>query len=490
MADVGADIFRLITLGMYSNPLAMYREYIQNSADSFAHAGSQGGLVEIRLNRPESAVTIFDNGPGLSPDEALKALVPIAKSQKQRELHRGFRGIGRLSGLAYADSVTFLTRSKLGEPVTAIAWDGAKINNALHESSPTWDAISEGITVGEAKDQRRPEHFFEVRIKGIARHAASTLLNAKKVRDYIGEVCPVPMSDNFPYSAEVEELFGQLAPPMTLRVEFDEDTEPITRPHQDGICFSHEKNDRFDPFEPIIVPAFDGSRAAAAGWVLHSSYLGAIPKRLSIRGIRARAGNIQVGDEAVFDHLFPEDRFNRWCVGEVHILDTGIVPNGRRDYFEQGPRLRHLENHLGAICRKIAERCRRNSKERNRLRRLESLLIEIQDACELARSGYLAAEDAMAMIEQMLTRVRRTQAGFRDGDEGLSAAMCALEAAEQRLSGFKIEAGKVATEKINDTATLQGVFRALMSVSKSPTDARETIGAVLKELERDRASTC
>ncbi|MCY4166381.1 MAG: ATP-binding protein [Gammaproteobacteria bacterium] len=488
MADVGADIFQLITLGMYSNPLAMYREYLQNSADSFTHASSQGGLVEIRLNRPESAITIFDNGPGLSPDEAVRALVPIAKSQKRSELHRGFRGIGRLSGLAYADSVTFLTRSKPSEPVTAIAWDGARINEALHGSPPTWDAISEGITIEEAIGQERPEHFFEVRIKGIARHAASTLLNAKKVRDYIGEVCTVPLSNSFPYSEKVEELFRPFAPPMTLRVEFSGAPEPITRPHQDRICFSHEKHDRFNQFEPIIVPAFEGSRAAAAGWVLHSSYLGAIPKHLSIRGIRARVGNIQVGDEAVFDHLFPEERFNRWCVGEVHILDTGIVPNGRRDYFEQGPRLRHLENHLGAICRKIADRCRRNSKERNRLRRLESLLTEIQDACELASSGYLAAEDAIAMIEQMLARVRRTQATFSGSDGGVSAAIYALEAAEKRLSGFKFEARKIPAGKIENTDTLQGVFRALMSVSKSPTEARETIGAVLKELERDRAA--
>jgi len=276
---------------------------------------------------------------------------------------------------------------------------------------------------------------------------------------------------------------------MTLRIEIDEDSSPVTRPHRDGIFFSHEKHDRFKGFEPIIVPAFDNSGAAAAGWVLHSSYLGAIPKQLGIRGLRARVGNIQIGDEAVFEHLFPEERFNRWCVGELHIFDTGIVPNGRRDYFEPGPRLRHLENHLGAICRKIADRCRQNSKKRNRLRRLENLLAEIQDACELARSGYLAAEDAMAMIEQMLQRVRRTQASFSDSDGGLSAAICALEAAEQRLSEFKIEARKAPEEKLEDKATLQGVFRALMSVSKSPTDARETIDAVLKELELDQAST-
>ena len=34
---------------------------------------------------------------------------------------------------------------------------------------------------------------------------------------------------------------------------------------------------------------------------------------------------------------FTEERFNRWCVGELHILDSRIVPNARLDYFSQDP---------------------------------------------------------------------------------------------------------------------------------------------------------
>ena len=97
-------------------------------------------------------------------------------------------------------------------------------------------------------------------------------------------------------------------------------------------------------------------------------------KRLGIRGIRARAGNIQIGDENVFEHLFPEERFNRWCVGEIHIMDSRIVPNGRRDYFEPGPHTRNLENQMAAVARRISARCRTASTARNKEYKFQAAL--------------------------------------------------------------------------------------------------------------------
>ena len=92
---------------------------------------------------------------------------------------------------------------------------------------------------------------------------------------------------------------------------------------------------------------------AAVAWLARTPYTGSIPARLGVRGLRARVGNMQIGTDRIFEHLFEEPRFNGWCVGEVHILDSRIVPNGRRDYFEPSPHLRNLENQLGAIAQTL-----------------------------------------------------------------------------------------------------------------------------------------
>ena len=51
---------------------------------------------------------------------------PSPGAKNGRETDRGFRGIGRLSGLAFAESVAFLTRAEGKQPVTRIVWDGPK----------------------------------------------------------------------------------------------------------------------------------------------------------------------------------------------------------------------------------------------------------------------------------------------------------------------------------------------------------------------------
>ena len=56
-----------------------------------------------------------------------------------------------------------------------------------------------------------PEHFFRVEIDGVSRHAAGVLLNREAVRGYISEVCPVPLSPDFPFFKEIHAIFPAAA---------------------------------------------------------------------------------------------------------------------------------------------------------------------------------------------------------------------------------------------------------------------------------------
>ena len=85
-----------------------------------------------------------------------------------------------------------------------------------------------------------------------------------------------------------------------------------------------------------------------------------------VKGFRTRAGNIQVGDENILSEIFTEKRFNSWAVGEAHILDKKIQPNGRRDNFGQSSSYSNLLNHLTLQAKKVSQLCREFSSERNR----------------------------------------------------------------------------------------------------------------------------
>ena len=202
---------------------------------------------------------------------------------------------------------------------------------------------------------------------------------------------------------------------FTIEVLLEGDPYPVERPHGEAIRLSANKVAEFTEFQAIRIPSADGNGDAAVGWVAHSSYLGAIPKEQRIRGIRARLGNIQIGGEAVFDSLYTEDRFNRWCVGELHILDSRIIPNAKRDYFQPGFHLRHLENRLAPVLREISTRCRRESTTRNRDKKAISAVCNIENLHSLAASGYLTDEDSTDLVREAFRKVQEVRKNLRNG---------------------------------------------------------------------------
>lgn len=479
---VGSDIIGLITVGMYDHPLSIYREYIQNAADAISSStGICEGRVEINIDPRRLRIKIRDNGPGLSHREAVRALLPIGRSEKQRGTDRGFRGIGRLSGLAFAQSVAFLTRSQPDQPVTRIVWDGSILRNHSLDKADTDRVIRNSVNIETLPGSEYPDHFFEAQIVRVARHAAGWLLNRDAVRSFISEVCPVPMPRSFPFASAIDNLFSDVEPPLMLNVFLEDELVPITRQYGKTIRFSDDREDQFREFEEFHIPSLGGNGPTAVGWISHSSYLGAIPKKAGIRGLRVRAGNIQIGNERILDHLFPEDRFNRWCVGEIHVTDPQIVPNARRDYFEPGPHVRNFENRLGAVIRSIATRCRKASAARNRQRKLLTALCEIDDTYNLAISGYLSPDDSRALVENALNRMQHIRANLGSMNNHAKACIEKLTALEEKLSKFQVASCHTPFGDMPkvEVSTYWRIFQALASVSRSPGAAKEVIEAVL-----------
>ena len=479
----GAGLLGLVTTGMYDTPLSMYREYIQNAADAVAGSGLPGrARVDITIDVSEHRIRIRDNGPGLSQEEARERLMPIGRSDKTLGVDRGFRGVGRLAGLAFAKTVSFTTRAREDQAVTRITWHSDRLPKLTSTESELEEAIYDCVDEDILPGSDYPEHFFEVEIGDVARHSAGPLLNLDAVRDYIGEVCPVPMSTRFRYAEEAERLFDGAEPPLTLEVTLEGDPAPIERPYGESIRLSASKEAEFTDFQVVRLPSVDGNGDAVLGWIAHSPYLGAIPREQRVRGIRARMGNIQIGDEAVFDDLFTEERFNRWCVGELHILDSRIVPNARRDYFEPGPHLRNLENQLTPVLRDISARCRRESTVRNRARKALSSLCSIEDLYALATTGYLTPEDSAGLVKEALWEVEEVSKsiGKCNLDNG---TLERLNDVTDKLNSFSVdtEMQRFGDMPQSEVAVCQRIFGALATLAPSPGSAREMIEMVLAE---------
>lgn len=479
---VGPSILGLVTSGIYGDPLAIYREYIQNAVDELSRMDGVEGQVEITIDRRQNRVSICDNGPGLTYQECLEDLVPIAQSKKCLGRDRGFRGIGRLSGLAFAETVTFLTRASARDSVTRVVWSKTSLADRMSPVQATQQGFQDWVIVETLDDRNYPDRFFRVELDGVSRHSAGVLLNREAVRGYISEVCPVPLAPVFPFWKEAQEIFPPQRSPYSLRVTLEGEERPIHRQYTSGIALAGNKEDHFQDFEEVHVPSIDGKGDAAVGWIAHSSYFGAIPKGNRIRGIRARVGNIQVGDERVFDHLFEEERFNRWCVGELHILDYRIIPNGRRDYFERTPHLRNLENHLAPVFRNITAKCREASSSRNKEKRLMSVIADLEDLYELATSGCLTPGDAQALVERGLQQAENAHHKMAPAEIG-NGSTDGLGSVQGKLLNFQSNGISFPLPNLTseEVGLFQRVFGAVAATAPSARVASEIINAILRE---------
>jgi hypothetical protein len=361
---IGKDLLELVSSAMYVEPLTAYREYMQNAADAIDQARLLGvlgedepGRVDVTLDQCERTVRIRDNGTAVRHDEMVDRLLALGGSSKRGTAARGFRGVGRLAALGYAQYLTFRSRAQGEDVVTEVTWDGRRLRQALGDSDAgdLPSVVAKVVDVRKTPAGESPERFFEVEIGKIVRQRGDRLLDPEAVRSYLAQVAPVPFSQGFRHAATITDALRAVGPLGELEVTLNGDG-PITRPHRDTVDLGSAITEISD-LKLLEIPGMDGGLAAIA-WFAHHDYRGALPSAALVKGARVRVGNIQVGDHTILERIFPENRFNSWTIGEVHIFDSRIVPNGRRDEFEPNTHYANLVNQLSPMGREIARRCR------------------------------------------------------------------------------------------------------------------------------------
>jgi hypothetical protein len=495
---VGKDVLELLSTSMYIDPMSIYREYIQNAADAIDEARSNHilaqstpGKVDIYIDEANRRVRIRDNGNGVEHDAFETRLTAFGASKKRGSGARGFRGVGRLAGIGYCQVLVFRSRATGESRVNELRWDCRKIKSILR--SPEFKGELSDL-VGQVVSRRRidgrgwPEHFFEVELQGVVRHRNDTLLNRVAIQDYLAQTSPVGFSPTFGFGDRIVSEFGSHDVLKHVDIHI-EGTKQIYRPHENSFEITCNLKDTFSEVEFIRIPAVDGG-IGALGWILHHGYKGAIPEGTRFRGLRMRVGNIQVGDSGLLSELFTEPRFNAWSVGEVHVLDARVIPNGRRDQFEQSVHYLNILNHLAPIAREISLRCRRSSMRRNWVRQFErykatareKLAIVKQASLSLRRRSELL-DEVRAIIAQMQQIANKPMLQM-EVVRKLNPALCKLRS--QLLQSMKKArrtsalAGLTRTEK----RIYEEVFSLIYSSSQNQTAAKALIDRILNQIEQ------
>ena len=370
----GMFLLENLTSGMYNEPLSVYREYIQNAVDSIdliSHKRRRSLMkVNIIVDPLDRRITIRDNGAGIPADIAQEVLSSIGSSDKTGKGLRGFRGIGRLGGIAFSDKVVFRTKAK-GEKVESIQeWDGKKLRTLLSDPRKTSltlrDLFYRLTTFSQKNTKQAKGSYFEVTLREVSSFR-NYIFDIERIRHYLSQVAPVPFNPaEFSYCGEIDAyLSANLS--QYGRYDITLNGEAIYKPYGDFVKITKGGTDYIDSVKFFEIK-LDEDVAVGYGWYgERRDLLGSIRKGEACSGIRVRVGNILLGDAHLIDSCFREQRFNSYVIGEVHVNSPLLIPNSRRDNFvdnESKTRFYNaIEREIGLpISKEIRVRSRLSSK--------------------------------------------------------------------------------------------------------------------------------
>ena len=501
IVQVGKYTLESLTTGMYSDPKIVYREYIQNSVDSLEHAVSlgmleqQGMRIDIIVNADESYISIKDNGTGISAAEAAQTLMNVGSSKKRNANNRGFRGIGRLGGMSYCNTLVFTTSAENEKVKTVVSFDCKKLRHLLvpgEYEDMSLSAVLEEITTIETFPEKEEKHYLCVEMVDV--NGFSDLLDIDAARSYISQVAPLPyQSRHFIYTSQLKSYLsdnGYIVEEFPIFVgENESDLEPVYKPNKSRFRSDRGKRtvDEISSMKYFNVTV-DGE-LYALGWYGNCGWYGFLSEK-EISGFRVRKGNILIGDSHTMNAIFKEARFNGWTQGEIFIVTDKLIPNARRDDFEQNDAYyKFMEALSNSVGTEIARTIREASLTRNNpnARALREIERKIGEASTAVAEGFNSTVDKEKMVTA-LTESAASLAGLRVSEDLTSKKkelQEKIEAAIEEVSeskNFKINQINSGIDK--KSKQVLKVVSDILSRKLAKVLVDEIIEDIVKELNR------
>lgn len=358
--NVGARILSIITESLYDKPVVVFREYVQNSVDSFQKAEKKSELshLSIRMWQKKDDLFFLDNGKGVERELFERKMIRIARSRKKRTVNVGYKGIGRLSGVPYCDMLVFINiLSYKDKKYQKYSIDGVRftelknddkfndmdIEDLMNEIGSFEDNPSEATVNGVNKLLLPYEEMFALQDTGFLvilkslRPILKKTINDDGFLEELGWLLPVKFKDEL-YKAKEPNVFKYLSEPgedgitpaKAYSITYNE--TPIERPIGKNDLRNYECICNFEKYAVGVHSFFDNRIS--------------ISKGNKFSGIRVYIDNILLCDENELLPILHKYGLIGYTVNElmqtvkglgvmIYITDkNNISSNARRTFIE------------------------------------------------------------------------------------------------------------------------------------------------------------
>ena len=408
-AVIGKNVIESLTFGMYEDARTVYREYIQNSADQIDIAVEKGqlesinkGQIEININQNQKVITFTDNATGIESSKVPIILKNIAQSTKDRTKNKGFRGIGRLGGLAYCSKLIFETSFKGENIKSVLEWNAEKLRSIIDNYDLKEEAVEviERVTSFNVQEYSKDDSYFKVTMEGVTNES---LLDKQNIYDYLSMIAPLKYAKGFAYKTKIYEAA------KAKSIQIDEyniflNNQEITKEYRMSIYEGDlNKKKKYDEISDIVSFQIDDNNGEilAWGWYGISNFTKKIPSVNTARGLRLRKGNIQIGSDNCLAKLFKEHRGAYYYFGEIHAVHSDLIPNARRDYFLDNDSLRQFESKLRIEFGKLYKLYHFSSQVRSQQKKIDEFIAFSEEFVDKkVKSGFTNHEERKVYQEK------------------------------------------------------------------------------------------
>lgn len=341
---------------LYPRKLEIVREYIQNASDALDSFSRVSDVINdptdplIKVSIQGRSLIIWDNGIGMDAAEIQK-LKRIAYSEKKVGREAGYKGIGRLAGIAVAKKL-IISSTSFGDPqLHRFEFRARDLHADIDEArrrgaqESATAVLNRHITIS-AIDVDPRDHYTMVELREID-DPDSDLLDATKLREFVGDIAPVGFDPSFTHAATITSALRREVPdysPKTIWL--------ATGPGERVQVFKPYTNE-MELADPDFVPIRDqGGDMVAYCWYAAKGrpILGKMrptgkiftvssgeskEERRRFAGLVYKLFGFSIGDRTLpLKTLWPKE-YTRplWFTGEIHVINKDVTPTTDRSNF-------------------------------------------------------------------------------------------------------------------------------------------------------------
>jgi Histidine kinase-, DNA gyrase B-, and HSP90-like ATPase len=371
----------ILSEDLYPRKLEIIREYIQNASDALDEYRSVAEYIQdrseplIKISIQGRSLLIFDNGIGMDEEEIDK-LKRIAYSEKKTGEEAGYKGIGRLAGIAVADKLKISSTSYGSDRLFCFEFRAKDMRNDISSKKKAGVQEPASQVINRHTEtwctEIDPEsHYTLVEIRDVNESCAA-LLDPETLTEYIGDIAPVDFApaSEFSHGPLISEKLRRYVP------DYSPKTIYLSRPKGERVrIYKPYRNEMFladpefievrDPKDPNRLVAYCWSASKGKEMLGKVRPLGKIfaVDADDVEGKRRFAGlayklfGFTIGDRSLPQRTLWVTALPRalWFTGEIHVVDKAVMPTTDRSHFVENEARKTLYEGARQIPSKLNE---------------------------------------------------------------------------------------------------------------------------------------